>query len=362
VSSPFNFIDPAAGAYYTGKVTGATSVAPRFEPDRAVTFTPGPRTSLLALADLGSVLTRDSHIGWPLLLLMVAGMIAAPRIPEARPLTLLVTVPCLLFAAAASIVFPFHVAPRHATAFLALVCTLVWPGARLLASFVTSLSATRSTVAAVAVVAACVTPAVATFVADREMSRLDSRVAAQRWLLTGIPHDARLLLDDYGPVLNPSPAAIARLSERLTMLPPGPFITHQAERLALQRAYPPADGFNIDELGHQWWLPAEKSDEALRSTAADLDMGSPLVSRVPQRLDTYRQQGFRYVVTNSDGEGRYKRWPDRFPSFARFYAELSALTPVKVFDPTTWHGKGPIVSVYDLAAPSALQVRSGAAR
>ena len=119
---------------------------------------------------------------------------------------------------------------------------------------------------------------------------------------------------------------------------------HQAERLVLQRRYPAADGFNLDELGHQWWLPFEKTDDTLRSTPADLDMGNPLVSRVPQRLDTYRRQGFRYIVSNSDGAGRYRQTPDRFPSFARFYRELSTMTPIKTFDPADWNGKGPTVS------------------
>jgi hypothetical protein len=348
VSSPFNFLDPAAGAYYMNKAGGATTTEARFEPDAAITFEPGVQTSVHALGHFAGVLTRDSNLGWLLLLLTIAGMVAAARRSEARTLAVLVIVPWVLFVVAAIVVFPFHAAPRHMTAFLPLLCTLAWPGACLVASAVTRHGPVRSMVAAAVVALACVTPGAASVAANRDVSRIDSRVAAYRWIVGGMPRDARVLLDDYGPILNPSPIAIERLNTRLATLPSGPFTNHQAQRLALQRRYPPSAGFNLDELGHQWWLAAEKSDEALRSTPSDLDMGNPLVSRVPEPLQAYRQQGFRYVVSNSDAAGRYKQSPDRFPSFARFYAELAQLQPVMTFDPSSWHGKGPVVWVFDL--------------
>jgi hypothetical protein len=352
VSSPFNFLDPSATAYYTGKVSGATTTEARFEPDQALTFEPGAPAMVAALQHFGSVLTREANIGWLLLVLIVAGMIEAARRAEARTLSLLVVVPCALFVGAAVVLFPFHAAPRHLTAFLPLLCTLTWPGASLIARSVTRQGAVRTMVASAVVVLAGIVPAAATIALNREVSRLDSRVAAYRWLLANVPRDARILLDDYGPILNPSSLAVERLNGRLQGLPAGPFTQHQTERLALLRRYPAADGFNLDELGHQWWLSTEKTNEALRSTPSDMDMGNPLVSRVPESCGAYRQQGFRYVVSNSDAAGRYKRFPDRFPSFARFYRELSQLTPVQTFDPAAWHGKGPIVWVFDLDAPS----------
>ena len=82
-------------------------------------------------------------------------------------------------------------------------------------------------------------------------------------------------------------------------------------------------------------------------------MGNPIVSRRPATLAAYRDGGVRYVVTNSIAQDIYFR-PIRgraasFPSFARFYRELRATTPMRTFDPAAWKGKGPVVWVYDLA-------------
>jgi hypothetical protein len=354
VSSPFNVLDRDAGAYYTAKIAGAATPNARYEPDRSVSFKPGARTSLMALGSLADVLTRESALGWLLLVLIAAGMMAGARDPYARTLTLLVVAPSALFVAGAIVVFPFHAAPRHLTAILPLAATLVWPGARLLASAASSRPPVRTLAATAAVAVACAQAAVASVDANHERLRRDSRVVAYDWIVSNVPHDARLLLDDYGPALVPSPPAVNRMMARLDGLPPGPFTAHQSERLVLLRAYPSSISFNIDELGHQWWLPSEKTDVALRGTPADLDMGSPLVSRVPRRIDDYRRDGFRYIVTNSAGAGRYRREPDRFPSFARFYRELAAMTPIKTFDPAAWNGKGPVVWIYelDLAPPA----------
>jgi hypothetical protein len=82
-------------------------------------------------------------------------------------------------------------------------------------------------------------------------------------------------------------------------------------------------------------------------------MGNPLVSRRPRPLANYRKEGIRYVITNSEARQIYFD-PERgkaagFPSFVRFYHELDALRPVKTFDPAVWHGKGPVIWIYDLA-------------
>ena len=171
-----------------------------------------------------------------------------------------------------------------------------------------------------------------------------------------LPRNERILLDDYGPPLNESRPAADRLAAALRAMPPGPFTQHQGLRIDLLRRYPPADGFNLDALGHQWWLPREKSDAELRSDAADLDMGNPLVSRQPRPLAEYRREGVRYVVTNSFARSQYFTAGgrgERFPSFVRFYRELDGTLRVHTFDPASWRGKGPDVWVYDLtqAAP-----------
>jgi hypothetical protein len=139
----------------------------------------------------------------------------------------------------------------------------------------------------------------------------------------------------------------------LATLPKGPFTAHQGTRLSLLRRFPPRDGRDIEELGHQWWLPREKSDSELRRDPADLDMGSPLVSRVPRPLADYRREGIRYVITNSEAQQIYFKPGSGkaagFPSFVRFYRELALLKPVKTFNPEVWQGKGPVILIYDLS-------------
>jgi hypothetical protein len=126
-------------------------------------------------------------------------------------------------------------------------------------------------------------------------------------------------------------------------------------RVELLQRFPPRDGRDLDELGHPWWLPREKTDEELRRDPRDLDMGNPLVSRQPRRLDEYRRQGIRYVVTNSEARDQYfnpNPRGSRFPSFRRFYRELDGTLRLRTFDPAAWEGKGPVIWIYDLTQPA----------
>ncbi|HVR98435.1 MAG TPA: hypothetical protein VMW27_17610, partial [Thermoanaerobaculia bacterium] len=180
----------------------------------------------------------------------------------------------------------------------------------------------------------------------------DSRLVADRWARAHLPRDARVLLDDYGPPLVADQRAAPRLASLLRELPPGPFTRHQELRIDLLRRYPPPDGFDLDELGHPWWLRQEKSDAALRSDPADLDMGNPLISRQPQPLAEYRRDGVRFVITNSLARDQYFAPAGRgarFPSFVRFYRALDGTLRIRTFDPAEWGGKGPIIWIYDLA-------------
>jgi hypothetical protein len=186
----------------------------------------------------------------------------------------------------------------------------------------------------------------------RQRLRTDSRRVAYSWILSRLPASAPIVLDDYGPPILPDRRALSRQADRLRTLPAGAFTTHQADRLRLLLAHPPADGRDVEELGHQWWRPREASDEELRRNPQDLDMGSPLVSRVPLTVAAYRAAGFRYVVTNSDARIPYLRNPLRragFPSFARFYRELDRCPRAATFDPAAWRGKGPVVWIYDIS-------------
>jgi hypothetical protein len=82
-------------------------------------------------------------------------------------------------------------------------------------------------------------------------------------------------------------------------------------------------------------------------------MGNPLIHRTPKTLAEYRAEGVRYVVVNSMGMERYqeKGLEASFPSVMRFYAELRALEPIRVFDPEALDAKGPTIWIYDLAQP-----------
>jgi hypothetical protein len=184
--------------------------------------------------------------------------------------------------------------------------------------------------------------------------RQDSRLVSYRWILQNLPRDARILLDDYGPLLQPDARAVARQQELLRTIPKGPFTQHQGRRLQLLRRYPPADGRDIVELGHPWWLQAEKSDAELRSNPVDLDMGNPLVTRQPKTVDEHRAEGVRFVVTNSEAKGKYfgklAKRGEGFPSFVRFYRGLEKERLIRAFDPADWGGKGPVIWIYDLNA------------
>lgn len=358
-TSPYNFLDPSWGRATAELVRETLRPHPeeaRFEPDTRTHFRPGGEAAAAAAIYFLEMLTSAKALGLPLTLLAAIGMMETLRRRETRWYGLLVLVPCLVFFAAATTTHAFHAQPRHLNAVYPLLATLAWPGGLLLARAVPAArrgDATAARVALVLIAAACVPTVLEVVETQRSINRLDSRLVAYRWIVANLPRDARILLDDYGPPLPPNAASLARQRAVLDTLEPGPFTHHQHARLDLLRRHPPRDGRDIDELGHPWWLPAEKSDEELRSDAVDLDMGNPIVSRRPATLAAYRSRGVRYVVTNSFARDLYlhpaKGRAASFPSFARFYRELRAMTPLRTFDPRAWEGKGPVVWVYDLA-------------
>ena len=359
-TSPYNFLDPTWGRATADLVRETIRPHPEkvhFEPDTKTQYRPGREAAGSAAISFLEMLTSRKSLGLALTLMAGLGLVEVLRRRETRWYGLLVLVPCLVFFAAAITTHAFHAQPRHLNAVYALLATLVWPGALLLARAVPAARRRPGTAARLALLltaAACVPTVLEVARTLRSINRLDSRLVAYRWIVANVPRDARILMDDYGPPVPPNAAALARQEAVLETLEPGPFTHHQHTRLDLLRRHPPRDGRDVDELGHQWWLPAEKSDEELRSNAIDLDMGNPIVSRRPATLAAYRSRGVRYVVTNSIAHDLYlhpkKGRATSFPSFARFYRELRATTPLRTFDPAAWRGKGPVVWVYDLAA------------
>jgi hypothetical protein len=372
ITSPYNLLDPTWGRQtFSGvwKKLGMAPAAPaaqtgapreampppelRYDPDSQSLYRPGLAASAGAAVAFFRVLTSRESMGWILTLLAAFGLAVTLIRRETRWYGLLVLIPFAVFFLAAITVAAYHTQPRHLNALYPLLATLIGPALETLTRPLPFPPHRIWSVAAlpILVILACLPTLIQSVRHNLEINRLDSRLVSSRWILAHIPRVTRILVDEYGPPLNPDRQAARRLAAHLRSLPDGPFIHHQELRIRLLERYPPADGVNLDEFGHQWWLPKEKTDAELRSNAIDLDMANPLISRQPRSLDSYRAEGIRYVITNSDAQRRYRKpWMQRsFPSFVRFYRELRKARLIQTFDPAAWGGKGPLVWVYDLA-------------
>lgn len=361
LTSPYNFLDPTWPRSMAQQLEKTFFPEPghvSFEPDSKTEFKPGTKEAWggAALAFL-RVMTSPKSMSLPLTLLAALGLVETLRRRETRWYGFLVLIPFSFFFLAAITFAAYHAQPRHLNAIYPLLATVVWPGALLLTRLVPAARRQPRLAAGLAVgliALACIPSFLEAAETNQEITRRDSRLVSYQWIVANLPADARILVDDYGPILQPDQASLERQRAVLATIKKGPFTHHQGTRLDLLRRYPPREGRNIDELGHQWWLPAEKTDEELRSDEQDLDMGNPIVSRRARTLAAYRAEGVRYVVTNSDAQALYFH-PRRgraatFPSFVRFYRELGSLRPIKTFDPESWGGKGPIVWIYDLGS------------
>jgi hypothetical protein len=359
LTSPYNFLDPTWGREtWRGIERGfglSQEPVTHYDPDSAREFQPGTGSWGGAAGAFLRLLASPTALGLALALLAALGLAATLRRREARWYGLLVLIPCLAFFLAAITVAAYHAQPRHLNALYPLLATLAWPGAWGLARLFRVPGPQARAATLLLVTAACIPTLLQTVRQNQKLNRLDSRLVAYRWTQANLPRSARVLLDDYGPLLVADQRAAPRLASLLRELPPGPFTQHQQLRIDLLRRYPPADGFDLDELGHPWWLRQEKSDAELRSNATDLDMGNPLVSRQPKPLAEYRRQGIRYVITNSLARDQYftpSGRGARFPSFVRFYREIDRTLRLRTFDPVDWKGKGPIVWIYDITQPA----------
>lgn len=351
ITSPYNLLDPAwvrdNMASIKNKLGLAEQPVVHFEPDSQVEYKPGPKAWGGAAGHFFEVLASRRSLGIALTVLAVLGLAVTLIRRETRWYGLLVLIPCLFFFLAAITIAAYHTQPRHLNALYPLLATLVWPGALLLF---------RARWAALLVAVLACGPTLAETVRyNRLITRLDSRLVAYRWIHASLPKDARILVDDYGPFLNPSPQSAERMAAVLASLGKSPFTHHQDLRIELLRTYPPKDGRNLDELGHPWWLAREKSDAELRSDPVDLDMGNPLVTRQPGPVEKFQQAGVRYVVTNSEARDQYFVGDARgrnFPSFVRFYQGLERTRRLRTFDPRDWEGKGPVLWIYDITQPA----------
>lgn len=390
VTSPYNFLDPTWPTAFgralvgglgldlgrdaspaptlAGQELAAGEAAPaepkkklRYDPDSQTLYEPGPAAWAGAGVAFFGVLASREAVGLAFTLLAAIGLFWTLARPETRLYGVLFAAIFVTYFFAAITYGAYHAQPRHLNALYPLIATLVWPGAVAIALGFARFArkparpaGRRVQTAALVLVALAAVPAVAeTARENRELTRLDSRLVAFDWIQENLPEGDRILVDDYGPVLNPNRAAALRMERELAQLPKGPFTYNQEKRLELLRKHPPRDGRDVVELGHQWWLPAERTNEELRSSRSALDMGNPVVSRVPKTLDEYRRDGVRWIVTNSEARLQYFKLDLKnkgFPSFVRFYTELDGdgARLVKTFDPEAWGGKGPEIWVYEV--------------
>lgn len=359
ITSPYNLLDPTWVRDNKAAIEKSLGLAEEpvvhFEPDSRTEYKPGPQAWGGAAGHFFQVVASRRALGIALTALAALGLAVTLVRRETRWYGLLVLVPGLFFFLAAITIAAYHTQPRHLNALYPLLATLVWPGALTLVRTARVPEARASWATLLVAALACVPTLIETARYNRLITRLDSRLVAYRWIHANLPKDARILVDDYGPFLNPSPRSAERMAAVLASLGRSPFTHHQDLRIELLRTYPPADGLNLDELGHQWWLPREKSDAELRSNAVDLDMGNPLVTRQPGPVERFREAGVRFVVTNSEARDQYFVDGPRgqsFPSFVRFYEGLERTRRIKTFDPRDWGGKGPVLWIYDITQPA----------
>jgi len=352
--SPYNFLDPTWGMSIVETLIKALGIGGGtvvYDPDSKVAFKTGLGSIPGATEYLLSRFIKPNFFGVPLTVLVIFGLAWIIQIKRYSCLFIL-GVPILCYGVLAVVAAPYHVSPRHLIAVFPILCTLVGPGAFFIVNKLQLTSKWSVPVFIAIVVGSVFQTVILTVQRTEKMLQLDSRVQSHNWIIKNIPKDSVVLLDDYGPSLHLNKAAASRLLRDLKQFSGDEaFTAHQKMRLKLFLQFPPKHSFDLYELGHPWWLPAEISDEELRKSAEHRDMGNPLVSRKPKSLAEYRLEGIRYIVTNSKAQSAYKLQggeTSNFPSFVRFYRSLEQIKPIKTFNPSVVGGKGPDITVYDI--------------
>jgi hypothetical protein len=358
ISSPYNFLDPTWGRRTFSNLASIARGAEvqRFDPDSRISYSPGLESWWEAAVFFVDSLRTRRAAGGPLVLGFLFGLGAAIGYRKYRRHALLIAILWTFFLMAAVMVSTFHVSPRHLVGVLPLACVLIWPGLDVIAGLLPLRGPRRDHAALGLGVLLLVLPLMTTVRVNRSLVVPDSRTTAYRWIVDHLPADAGILVEDEGPVLQPSAAAVSRMQAMRRRLPEGPFTIYEDQRLRLLQRFPVPEGRDIWPLGHPWWLPAERTDEALRSDRQFMSMANPVVSRLPRSLEEYRAAGVRYIVVNSYGmnitqaNGR----ATNFPTFTRFYRSLrEGAELIHVIDPAVFGGKGPVIWIYDLGIATA---------
>lgn len=350
-ATPFSFLRGAVFAELAGLLSSFAAGTPAWDPDNGVFFVHGLAGVPGALALVFDQLARPDVFGLALLALAAAGAVLWSRGRRGRERLPVLLLPVLGYLVLASTLWAYHPSPRHASGVYPLLAILAAGALRLLTRRMRPGGLSARHAALLAGIGVLAPALLVTAGRQLDLLRPDTRTLAARWLEAHLPPDAKVFLDDYGPVLHPSPAAIARYEARMAGLPPDdPFVVHRAEAFALMKRHPPQPAFDVEVLAHPWWSPVELSEEEIRRNPRHRRKASPIETYRPPPLSELRARGFRFVVVSEASLARY-RAPDaarRYPSFARFDRELAALEPLVVFDPRELDARGPRILVYDL--------------
>lgn len=359
-ASPYHLLDPTWGQGVWDTLAPFFDEAEdlKTDPDTDIAYQPGFAAVPGALIHLFGVLASSKAVGPVFGSLAAIGFARALWFRETRWTALVIAGPIFVFALMAATIAPYHSAHRHLNAVYPLLCIFILPGVLALTALFRgrpwrgSATATLVGVAIAAAIPAAIERQI-------EVNRPDSREVAHAWMKHNLPAGARILADGYGPMLTPDATAVQRLQAKLAALPVSPFTHAQAARLDLLQRYPAHNGFNYDELSEPWWLAEEVPTEELVSSEYHLDMGNPLVIRIPEPLAAYRAKGVRYLVLTSETRALYESTERgaKFPSYQRFLQEVAALRPIHTIDPASFDGKGPAIWVYDLDSHTEAEAR-----
>lgn len=359
-TSPYNFLDPTWSKSKVSSVMqrlGLEDSGPAYDPDSSTTFKPGTAAAPAAARHFAERALDQRALGVGITVLCSLGLVGTALDRRTRRYAVFVALPLVGFGFFASWWMQFHIGGRHFNAILPLLCTLVFPGALFVVRLLRLPTRWRIAAALAVTLVAVAQPLFLSVDYNLKRLRPDSRTAAYRWIVSRINPNELILLDEYGPILQPSPEAVRRQRMRLEGLPEDePFTSHQAKRLDLLESYPSPEAMNFDELSHPWWSPRELSDAELREFWKHRDTSNPMKIRVPKTLDEYRNGGYRYVITNSRAQRRYfasESAKESFPSFFRFYSQVRELEPIHTIDPAEHGGKGPVIWVYELDSRAA---------
>jgi hypothetical protein len=300
-ASPYNFLDPVFSARMLDTLSGflSSSGETAIDPDHRLMYERGFAALPGAVTHAFGQLVEWDALTWPLTVLVgigIAGMLARR---DKRWAACVLTGPYLVFLIAASTFAAYHTNARHLNAVYPLLAAFVFPGAALVVRGLGLRERPYASAAAVGLVLLATAPS-AYLTVQESLRQLqpDSRTVALGWIEANLSGDDMILLDELaGLELRPNDAAVTRQLAKLEELDAynvgafDAFTAPEARRLALLKRHPLENAFNVERLGHPWWLPRELSKPELLEDPTNWQISNPLVDRVAKPLSEYREAG-----------------------------------------------------------------------